>query len=102
MVYYLIASLFGIRPITASCFIYVILFIIINYILACFSQTNVCEYLQTVQQDADVHFCVTAHHLWCLVSSYTSWDRTLPAALSLSVITGVMRLLVRDTLAHIF
>lgn len=53
------------------------------------------------QQDADVDFRVTVHHLWCLVFSYTSPHRTLLAALSLSVIAGATRLLVRDTLAHI-
>lgn len=73
----------------------------INYILTYFSQTNVCKSLPTVQQDADVVFCVTVHHLWCLVSSYTIQDRTLLATVSLSVTTGATRLLVRDTLAHI-
>lgn len=46
-------------------------------------------------------FCVSAHRLWYLVSSYTRQDRTLLAALPLSLITRRTRLLVRDPLAHI-
>ncbi len=46
-------------------------------------------------------FCVIAHRLWYLVSSYTRQDRTVLAALPLSLITGKTRLLVRDPLAHI-
>lgn len=39
--------------------------------------------LQTAQQYADVDSCVTARTgVWCLVSSYTSQDRTLLASLT--------------------
>lgn len=72
-----------------------------NYILSYISPNKSVQVLPTVQQDAHVDLCLTVHHLWCLVSSYTSQDRTLLAALSLSVIAAAKRLLVRDTLAHI-
>lgn len=71
--------------------------IIIYYIYTFF----VPVFANYTNHDVDVDFCVSAHHLWCLVSSYTSQDRTLLAALPLSLITGRTRLLVRDPLAHI-